>query len=1028
MIPVVDAVRRWLLPALLALLLCAPWLPGLWRGAERHALEIVVESSLPGVAELRSDVGHGFSEQRSSRGVVQGTSGSETLRLAIPDGAVRALRLRLLDRPGGVRLVEARLIRPDGAVLLPVPPGAWQPVSSVASLRVDRNAVQIEPTDSATEVALGAAFRTPLALSTGWLARVGRVLLLVLPVWLLLVALVAWLERVDRRTKVCGSVAAWSARHPRLALAGVALIATLASAYPVVFLGGSFVSAGSGAKLLYDRFPTVPQSTAALGAEVRGADSGALLWQHLPGAEVQRAALAEGELPFWNRYNAAGVDLLAQGQSMFGDPLHLLVLAAGGEPWAWDLRFLAARFLFIWGMGLLAWRASRSLGAAAWVGAASGFVGFYVYRVIHPATFTVGYAPWVLLGWWWAVDAVERRGRDRVAAAAVLVTASLCLVLSGTVKEAVVLSIVLHAAGLAVSVAECPPGRRRALTWPLLAVFSAALLAAPWWLPFLDALRRSATAYDVPTVFQIPPGLLLGFFDEIFYRPLQPGAQVTNPSANAVVLVGLLGLVATWRALRPGRGAVVLAWSLVPVAAFTFGWVPPGWIARVPFLGGVSHWDNCGSLALLVLTGPLAACGWAGLGARLRGASASADLRGVALGWAALLAVWLGTLQAVPKVLPGVPSGARPLLADPSVPAWVWVSAVLLPAAALGGLALWRAAVRGRVATTTAVLGLGACAAVLLWRHGVHAPGVALPEYVVTAAPREPLAQPSAALVALRRDAAGEPSRVVGVQGVLTPGWNARLGLEGLSGPDALMNRRYRELTEALGLPRFLDWRIITEAETFPRLRPAWAMLGVRYLLDDGSGRAALAPLLPTVVRADLDVYRDATAWPRAFFVDAVVPHDGVKALAARVLASVGGPFAGVDEAELRRPEWRDLALPRTQAPAPARPARRVVLSSNATRVQIEAPAAGLAVLHEAWLDGDLEVTRNGAPAPVLRVNHAFAGVVLPTAGLWELEFRHRPRAWTLSLRLAAAGILLLSGTLLWMSLRRAGSAAKAAD
>ncbi len=1028
MIPVVEAVRRWLLPALLALLLCAPWLPGLWRGAERHALEIVVESSLPGVAELRSDVGHGFSEQRSSRGVVQGTSGPETLRLAIPDGLVRALRLRLLDRPGGVRLVEARLIRPDGVVLLPVPPSAWQAVSGVASLRVDRNAVQSEPTDLATEVALGAAFRTPLTLSTGWLARVGRVLLLVLPVWLLLLALVAWLERADLRTKVCGSVAAWSARHPRLALAGVALIATIVSAYPVVFLGGSFVSAGSGAKLLYDRFPTVPQSTAALGAEVRGADSGALLWQHLPGTEVQRAALAEGELPFWNRYNAAGVDLLAQGQSMFGDPLHLLVLAAGGEPWAWDLRFLAARFLFIWGMGLLAWRASRSLGAAAWVGAASGFVGFYVYRVIHPATFTVGYAPWVLLGWWWAVDAVERRGRDRVAAAAVLVAASLCLVLSGTVKEAVVLSIVLHAAGLAVFVAECPPGRRRTLTWPLLAVLSAALLAAPWWLPFLDALRRSATAYDVPTVFQIPPGLLLGFFDEIFYRPLQPGAQVTNPSANAVVLVGLLGLVATWRALRPGRGAVVLAWSLVPVAAFTFGWVPPGWIARVPFLGGVSHWDNCGSLALLVLTGPLAACGWAGLGARLRGAAGSADLRGVALGWAALWAVWLGTLQAVPKVLPGVPSGARPLLADPAVPAWVWVSAVLLPAAALGGLALWRAAVRGRVATTTAVLGLGACAAVLLWRHGVHAPGVALPEYVVTAAPREPLAQPSAALVALRRDAAGEPSRVVGVQGVLTPGWNGRLGLEGLSGPDALMNRRYRELTEALGLPRFLDWRIITDAETFPRLRPAWGVLGVRYLLDDGSGRAALAPLLPMVARADLDVYRDATAWPRAFFVDSVVPHDGVKALAARVLASVGGPFAGVDEAELRRPEWRDLALPRTQAPAPARPARRVVLSSNATRVQIEAPAAGLAVLHEAWLDGDLEVTRNGAPATVLRVNHAFAGVVLPAAGLWELEFRHRPRAWTLSLRLAAAGIVLLSGTLLWIGRRQPRSAAKAAD
>jgi hypothetical protein len=199
----------------------------------------------------------------------------------------------------------------------------------------------------------------------------------------------------------------------------------------------------------------------------------------------------------------------------------------------------------------------------------------------------------------------------------------------------------------------------------------------------------------------------------------------------------------------------------------------------------------------------------------------------------------------------------------------------------------------------------------------------------------------------------------------------------------------------------------------------------VRYVLDDGSGRAALAPLLPTVARADLDVYRDATAWPRAFFVAAVVPHDDAKALAARVLAGDGRAFAGVAVEDLRRPEWQ--SVPQTQNPVPGIPARRVMLLPNATRVQIDAPSAGLAVLHEAWLDGDLEVTRNGAPAPALRVNHAFAGVVLPNAGLWELEFRHRPRAWTLSLRLAAAGIVLLSGTLLWIGLRQGGGAAKTA-
>lgn len=1033
--------RRGLLPSLLALLLCAPWLPGRWRGAERHALEVTLESSLPGVAELYCDAGAGFGRNAGpSRAAVLAGAEPETVHLAVPDGAVRALRLRLSDRPARVRVLQARLVSGDDAVVLPVPPSAWVAVAGVGSLRMDGNALLVEPTDDAAEVAVGVAFRTPLVLSTGWSKRVLNVSLLLLPMWLLVFAAAALLERAAaRRRRVTAGVdfagaaagsrdaptlfcaaGAWSVRRPQLALAAVAFAATLISAYPVVFLGGSFVAAGSGAKLLYDRFPTVPESTAANGADVRGVDAGALLWQHLPATEVQRRALAAGEIPFWNRFNAAGVDLLAQGQSMLGDPLHALVLAAGGESWAWDLRFLAARFLFIWGMALLAWRGSRSLGAAACVGVASGFIGFYVYRVIHPATFTLGYAPWILFGWWWAAEAVGGRRRDRLAALASLAAASLGVVLSGTVKEAVVLSVFLHAAGLAVFLAECPAGRRLAVFAPLLTVLAAGLLAAPWWLLFLDALRRSATGYDVPTVFQLPPGMLLGFFDEVFYRPLQPGARVSNPSTNVVVLVGLLGCAVTWRAMRPRRGVVALAWMLVPVAALTFGVVPAAWLRAVPLLGGVSHWDNCGSLALIVLTGPLAACGWSALAARLRGPSAGADFRGVAAGLAILVLLWVGTLQAVPKVLPGVEVGARPLLENPAaVTTMVWVSAVLLPLAALGGLALLRAAAVGRVALSTAVLGLGACAALLLWRHGVQADGVAWPGYVVTVAPRERLDARSAAVAALQRDAAGVPGRVVGVQGVLTPGWNARLGLEGLSGPDALMNRRYRELTDALGLPRFLEWRLVLEAETWARLRPAWAMLGTRYLLDDGSGRAVLAPLLPTVERADLDVYRDDAAWPRSFFVEGVVPHAGVEALAARVLAGGGGAFAGVDEAELRRPEWRDLTLPRSQIPDQARPARRVELSPNVTRVWIDAPKAGLVVLQEAWLDGDLHVTRNGESAPVLRVNHAFAGVVLPTAGEWELEFRHRPRTWALSLRLATLGAGLLLATLLWTAIFR---------
>ena len=82
--------------------------------------------------------------------------------------------------------------------------------------------------------------------------------------------------------------------------------------------------------MLYASEPTLPGSDEVEVADLRGADTGAMMWQNLPYAFVQSRALAHGELPLWNRYNSSGTVLLGQGLSMFGDPLHLVVLAGGG--------------------------------------------------------------------------------------------------------------------------------------------------------------------------------------------------------------------------------------------------------------------------------------------------------------------------------------------------------------------------------------------------------------------------------------------------------------------------------------------------------------------------------------------------------------------------------------------------------------------------------------------------------------------------------------------------------------------------
>jgi hypothetical protein len=53
-------------------------------------------------------------------------------------------------------------------------------------------------------------------------------------------------------------------------------------------------------------------------------------------------------------------------------------------------------------------------------------------------------------------------------------------------------------------------------------------------------LRSAYTLYKNPSVWNIPPSLFIGFFDDIFYREFIAGEGVSNPSTNFLVLLGFL--------------------------------------------------------------------------------------------------------------------------------------------------------------------------------------------------------------------------------------------------------------------------------------------------------------------------------------------------------------------------------------------------------------------------------------------------------------------------------------------------------
>ena len=179
----------------------------------------------------------------------------------------------------------------------------------------------------------------------------------------------------------------WVRRHPYRALLIVATIGTVVSCYPVVFFGRSFVSPNVNVSMLYDGPPFLPGIHDPVLEDTKGSDTGAMFWQSLPYSFLQsRALMSYHELPLRNRYNSSGTPHLGQGFTMFGDPIHLFVVAAGGASWAWDLKFVLAKMFFCWGIGLAVLFASKHLPTSLLFCFSAALIGFFSYRFTTPPT------------------------------------------------------------------------------------------------------------------------------------------------------------------------------------------------------------------------------------------------------------------------------------------------------------------------------------------------------------------------------------------------------------------------------------------------------------------------------------------------------------------------------------------------------------------------------------------------------------------------------------------------------------------
>jgi hypothetical protein len=1018
--------KKWIQPgalmlaAVFAVAACLPFASTTASRRDFYFFEIELTSTRDGQTQVFFDTGKGDNEADSSRQPLHANAKPVNYRYMLPTGVLRGLRFDPIDREGAMTLAHARIVDSHKKVLRTFRPEEIRPIQQIAKTQVTGDVVRIETDKDAGDPIMSVAFGPPLLLKLGWrqqLAALWPVFATVF-VGFILLAIVLGTQAVQTRL---AALVAGARRRPAAALAIIAAFAVALQCHPVIFFGKSFVSPDNAGYLLYDTFPTLPGYQTDELEDAKGADVGAMLYQHLYYPREEREAVFDhGELPLWNRYDLCGVPLLGQGQSMFGDALNLIPMAARSAAWSWDFKFVLARWLYAFGIALAVSRLTRDLASAAVLAFASVFIGFFAFRINHPAQFSLCYSPWILVAWLLVRDAGT--WKQLGLGLALWIFSNWEVMTSGTVKEAYMLMLCVNFAGLLILLFAETRWRVRLLQLSGVGMAGLVflLISAPLWLIFFDALKLSHTSYDYPGAMQIKPTLFLGFFEDLFYRQLKPTESHANPSANFVVLLGVLwALVRAPRTFHQ-RGFIGLGIAALFPLAIVYGIIPAGWIVKVPFFANIHHTDNTFSCSAIVLLTVLAGYGLQGLRNRIgtmepsgslssrcherervevsetaKVSSASDDPLAHARGYKVEIAVFALLLAALMAAYFASTIGiAKSAFFNGYVAALV-----LALAAALGGIAHGaRTGQRGVLLATIAM-----ALVMLLWRHGqyLHTP---FDPYVFNPKVRANFLAKSPAVEDVRARLT-EPSRPAGLGYNLFSGFNQMLGWEGIYGVDALRNGYYDELALAGGAKkvRWWDSGAWSENDITGQL-PIQDLFNVRYYLATHSETPRELPGLRRLAGYDLDVYESPSAWPRAFFTDRLSSYSSLPDFAQQVQRN-RQPFAAVAVAD-----WKvlDSRLSPNQSGRTVRPAFNYELTTNRTEFTVDAPGPGVIVLTESYYPKDFVVTVDGEPTNYFRVNHAFKAVSVDIGGRHHVVFTYRPHRLTLALDLGLAGLGLL--------------------
>lgn len=366
------------------------------------------------------------------------------------------------------------------------------------------------------------------------------------------------------------------------------------SVYPILFFGKSYDSPMGQALLSSPGSinPPIPgfDVTQSHYDKFVGNDTGAFAWAIAPNQVAALKSIKNyQEFPYFNKYVGGGIANFSQSNNLILDPLNIFIYIFDGNSWGFDLKFIFSKLIFVLGIFFLTKFITKSNTDSLIIATMSIFIGYFHYRVQHPAIFSITYAPFLLHFWHRLKDSSDNLKYNQITFLSLIVLFNFLVINSGPLKEVSMIALMINLYGAALFLFGKPYyfkkfGKKLLVLFIL--SFSIFLVCSFNFILFLDYLSQNFSNYDTPSVTQLPLTYLLGFFNK---ELLRYSAGFSSNIFFLFVLVSFFMNIKMY--LFSSRIMLALIFFVINFS-LAYQVIPWQLIVKIPFLNNIYHlWD-----------------------------------------------------------------------------------------------------------------------------------------------------------------------------------------------------------------------------------------------------------------------------------------------------------------------------------------------------------------------------------------------------------------------------------------------------